>query len=211
MARFHPRSSSRAASSALEAMPIRMITVSELGAIASRIGRYADSACPDTTANPDARPRCVTGIPASAGAAIAEVTPGTTSNGTPAALSAKASSAPRPRTNGSPHLSRTTRWPRRAARIMRWWIDSWRIALRRARLPTKNRCACGARSSAARDTRASNSTRSASAKRLTAFCVNRSGSPGPAPTSETNPIPFTDLTPLWARPRADRLVSRTGG
>ncbi len=46
--------------------------------------RTPSGAWPLTTTNPDARPRCVTGIPASAGAAIADVTPGTTSNGTPA-------------------------------------------------------------------------------------------------------------------------------
>ena len=52
------------------------------------------------------------------GAAIAELTPGTTSNGMPAARSASASSPPRPNTNGSPPFRRTTRLPRRAARIM---------------------------------------------------------------------------------------------
>src|SRR5206468_3244553 len=54
-------------------------------------------------------------MPASAAAATAEVTPGTTSKATPAATRARASSPPRPRTNGSPHFSRTTRWPRRPA------------------------------------------------------------------------------------------------
>ena len=43
-------------------------------------------------------------MPASAGAATAVVTPGTTSYGTPAAFSASASSPPRPSTNGSPGL-----------------------------------------------------------------------------------------------------------
>ena len=40
---------------------------------------------------------------------MADDTPGTTSNGMPAAASASASSPPRPKTNGSPPLSRTTR------------------------------------------------------------------------------------------------------
>ena len=53
-------------------------------------------------------PRWVTGMPAYAGAAIALVMPGTTSKGTPASMSASASSPPRPNTNGSPPLSRTT-------------------------------------------------------------------------------------------------------
>ena len=50
------------------------------------------SSCPVTTVNEVASPRWVTGIPAAAGAAIALVTPGTTSKGTPAAASASASS-----------------------------------------------------------------------------------------------------------------------
>ena len=45
--------------------------------------------------------------------------PGTTSYAMPAASSASASSPPRPSTNGSPHLRRTTRSPRCAARIIR--------------------------------------------------------------------------------------------
>ena len=56
------------------------------------------SSCPVTTANDDATPRRVTGIPTLSGTAIAELTPGTTSYGTPAAASASASSAPRPNT-----------------------------------------------------------------------------------------------------------------
>ena len=84
----------------------------------------------------------MTGMPASAGAATALVMPGTTSNGTPAALAAPcASSPPRPNTNGSPPFSRTTRRPRRAARIISAWIASCVIAWRPARLPTKKRCA----------------------------------------------------------------------
>ena len=44
--------------------------------------------CPVTMVTLADIPRCVTGTPAAAGAAIAEVMPGTTSNGTPAACSA---------------------------------------------------------------------------------------------------------------------------
>ena len=62
----------------------------------------------------------------SRGAANALVTPGTTSNGTPACPSASASSPPRPNTKGSPPFSRTTRRPRRAARIITAWISAWR-------------------------------------------------------------------------------------
>src|SRR6058998_4398180 len=50
-------------------------------------------------------------MPAYAGTARAAVTPGTTSNGTAARRSASASSAPRPKRNGSPFLSRTTVLP----------------------------------------------------------------------------------------------------
>ena len=66
----------------------------------------------DTSANDDVTPRCVTGMPAAAGTDTAEVTPGTTSTGTPAAWQASTSSQPRPSTNGSPPLSRTTSRPR---------------------------------------------------------------------------------------------------
>ena len=59
------------------------------------------------------------------GAAIADVTPGTTSNGMPAAASASASSPPRPNTNGSPPFSRTTRWPRCARADHQALIASW--------------------------------------------------------------------------------------
>src|SRR5829696_6560563 len=50
---------------------------------------------------------------ADAGAAIALLTPGTTSYETPARCNASASSLPRPNTNGSPPFSRTMRRPRR--------------------------------------------------------------------------------------------------
>ena len=63
----------------------------------------------------------------SAGAAMALDSPGTTSNGTPAAARASASSPPRPKTNGSPPLRRTTRLPRRAARTSSAWIVSCRV------------------------------------------------------------------------------------
>ena len=115
-----PRSSSVAAMRSRFRRPIRTITVSEPGATAPRIGSKASAACPDTTVNPAASPRCVTGMPAAAGAATAAVTPGTTSNGMPAARSASASSPPRPSRNGSPFFNRTTRLPRRAPRISTW-------------------------------------------------------------------------------------------
>ena len=52
--------------------------------------------------------RRVTGMPAYAGAAIADVMPGTTSAGIPASRSTSSSSAPRAKTKGSPPFRRTT-------------------------------------------------------------------------------------------------------
>ena len=72
---------------------------------------FAGSSCPVSTAKEEAMPRWVTGIPAYAGTAMAELTPGTTSKGMPALASASASSPPRPKTNGSPPLSLTTTRP----------------------------------------------------------------------------------------------------
>ncbi len=66
-------------------------------------------ACPVTTVTDVDTVRCVTGIPAAAGAANAELTPGTTSTSIPARRRASASSPPRPNTNGSPPFRRTTR------------------------------------------------------------------------------------------------------
>ena len=93
-----PRSSMQAATSARRASPISTTTVSEPGGSALSTGRKLDSSCPDTTANPEARPRWVMGMPARAGAAVAVVSPGTTSNRIPARRKARASSPPRPNT-----------------------------------------------------------------------------------------------------------------
>ena len=75
-------------------------------------------------------------MPAYAGAAMAAVMPGTTSNGTPAAASASHSSPPRPKTNGSPPLSRTTRLPARACATRTPLICSCVMEWDAARLPT---------------------------------------------------------------------------
>ena len=61
---------------------------------------------------------------------MAEVTPGTTSNGMRAFARARASSPPRPKTKGSPPLSRTTRLPSEASAIKSSLISSWRKAWR---------------------------------------------------------------------------------
>ena len=102
-----------------------------------------------TTANERARPRCVSGIPAAAGAATALVTPGTMSTGTPASAHAISSSPPRPNTNGSPPFSRTTSRPAEASRTSKAPISCWLIAWRPGSFPTYTRSARGARSSSA--------------------------------------------------------------
>ena len=67
----------------------------------------------------------MTGIPAYAGAAMPAVIPGTTSNGMEASFIACASSLPRPNTNGSPPLRRTTRFPSRASLTRSALISLW--------------------------------------------------------------------------------------
>ena len=66
----------------------------------------------------------MTGISAAAGTAAMLETPGVTVNAIPASASASASSPPRPKTNGSPPLSRTTSSP--AAPV----LDEQRVDLR---------------------------------------------------------------------------------
>ncbi len=59
----------------------------------------------------EAMPLCVSGMPLYAAAAMAELTPGMTSNGMDSAWITSASSPPRPKINGSPPLSLTTTSP----------------------------------------------------------------------------------------------------
>jgi len=130
-------------------------TVSDPGASPSSAGPYAAGSWPETTAKPWQRPRWVTGMPARAGAAIAEEIPGTTSKGTPAAARASPSSPPRPNTKGSPHFSRTTRLPARAARTRSRSMVRCETLGRWARLPTEKHWARGASFSASASTSAS--------------------------------------------------------
>ena len=85
--------------------------------------RFSGSSWPVTTAKDYDTVRCVSGMPAYAGTATAELTPGTTSNGTAASTSTSAYSPPRPKTNGSPPFRRTTSRQWRA-----WWISTALIA-----------------------------------------------------------------------------------
>src|SRR3954453_13415247 len=146
--------------------------------------------CPETTTNSWVSPRCVTGMPASPGTPIAEVTPGTTSTGMPAATHASSSSIPRPNTNGSPPLSRTTRRPARAWGISRPLIcsspiDRPRGSFEASMTPT------AAGSEASNDCGARWSARTTSACDTACWprTVISPGSPGPPPTSTTEPGP----------------------
>jgi hypothetical protein len=97
---------------------------------------FDGSSWPVTNATAEAASRCVTAMPAYAGAATPAVTPGTTSNRTPAAASASASSPPRPNTNGSPPFSRTTRFPERPSETSSSLISSCATAGLPGSLPT---------------------------------------------------------------------------
>ena len=144
-----PFSCKRAAISGRASTPIRKISVSPALAMffqsrrcsASPAARVPDSrlssrSWPVTMANELAMSRCVTGMPAYAGAAIADVTPGTTSNGTPASRHSSASSPPRPNTNGSPPFRRATLLPCLARSISRALMSGCFMAWCALTLPT---------------------------------------------------------------------------
>ncbi len=86
---------------------------------------FVGSSWPVITVNDVEEGSSDTGMPAAAGAAIAEVTPGTTSKSIPASRSTVHSSAPRANTNGSPPSRRTTVTPRRPCSTMRSLMASW--------------------------------------------------------------------------------------
>ena len=116
------------------------------------------------------------------------MTPGTTSYGMPAAARHSSSSPPRPNTNGSPPFSRTTRRPARACSSISSWIRDCDTDAPRARLPTSIRVASRrARPSTSAETSRSCRITSASCSARSAFSVSSPGSPGPAPTSATDP------------------------
>ena len=173
-----PRSRARVA------RPISTTIVAAFGATLSRSGAYADSAWPDTTTTPVREPRCVTGMPASAGAASADDTPGTTSTRNAGGLAARAL-LPR---RGRRRTGRRTSAGRRAARAR--GADHQPVD----RL-LRDRVAAGALADveALRATREVDDRRAARARRRArdrlaaasaAPCgVSSPGSPGPAPTS----------------------------
>ena len=133
-------------------------------------------------------PRWVTGIPAKAGTATALVTPGTTWTGTPARAQARASSPPRPKTNGSPPLSRTTRCPARARLTIRSLICAWVRLCACGALPASMTSTSGSSSaSSPRGASLSTTTTSASASSRRPRTVISPASPGPPPISVTVP------------------------
>jgi hypothetical protein len=85
---------------------------------------FSAASLPVMKATVDATFLWVTGIPAYAGAAIAEVTPGTISKGIPRFDRYSASSPPRPKMKGSPPLSRQTIFPSAAPFASRRLIPS---------------------------------------------------------------------------------------
>ncbi len=108
--------------------PMRITRVPPARASASQstsARALAGSSWPVTTVKWVDTPRWVTGMPAYAMAPMALVMPGTTSNGMPASARASASSPPRPNTNGSPPLSRTTDPARRPASTRTSLMCSW--------------------------------------------------------------------------------------
>ncbi len=181
-----PPACRRAAMSAMWPTPIRITSVPPARASASQstsLRPFAGSSCPVTIVTCVASPRCVTGMPAYAGAAIALVTPGTTSKSTPAASSASASSPPRPNTNGSPPFNRTMHAPVRPCSTSVALISSWLIVARPGALPTSTSCApAGARGRSAAVPSRSCTTTSARASSSAPRRVSSPGSPGPAPT-----------------------------
>ena len=175
--RLEPRrrpSGRRACRRSAPARPSRSRTVSLPG-----------SSWPVTTANCAATPRCVTGMPAYAGAAIADVMPGTTSNGDAGGGAAPAaSSPPRPNTNGSPPFSRTTSRPG-AAVLDQAGVDlvlghacGWSGPCRRRSAGSP----AGASSSSSAPTSRSYTSTSARRSSSSPRTVISPGSPGPAPT-----------------------------
>ena len=86
---------------------------------------FVGSSWPVMKATVEVNLRWVSGIPAYAGAAMADVTPGTISNGIPASISTSASSPPRPKTKGSPPLSRATVAPVLAFSTISALMPSW--------------------------------------------------------------------------------------
>ena len=133
-------------------------------------------------------PRCVTGMPASSGAATAVVTPGTTSNGTPAMRQRQCFLAAAAEDERVAALE-----PDDALALLRGANHQpvnrlLRHAVAAARLPTQKHCALVDAAQRVDVHERVVEHQVGFLERRTARTVQSSGSPGPAPTSDTRPV-----------------------
>ena len=172
-----------------QATPMYITTVRRaLWAAAAKAGQsvpaFPDLAWPVTNTTPCACSRWVSGTPNEVMAAKPAVMPLTTVTVTPAARRFSTSSPPRPNTNGSPPLRRTTVSPSRTAMMVSFSMKACGVDLQPPRFPTWITRAVGeARATMAALTKSSTSNTVARWMALRALRVSSSGSPGPAPTS----------------------------
>src|SRR5580704_7665486 len=155
--------------------------------------------------------RSVNEIFAAAAAPNAAEIPGTISNSIFAALNAYISSAARPNSNGSPPFNRTTTSCFPADATNSELISSCDSHFFPHRFPTSIRSTpAGIKLSIAALTSESCSTTPARSSSRTAFTVNNSGSPGPAPTKNTLPI-TPHLSSHPRKPHAPQTVRTPHG
>src|SRR4029453_10630640 len=122
------------------------------------------------------------------------------------------SSPPRPNTNGSPPLSRTTVSPRRPRSTSTRLMASCESATRPLAFPASTRSAPrGARSSRAAGASRSYTTTSARCSSSAPRNVTSRGSPGPAPTRNTIPPPPLLLRRAPGQAGQQAVVEAGGG
>ena len=125
----------------------------------------------------------------------------------PACRQASISSPARPKIIGSPPFSRTTRRPDRARPTMSALISDCLHERPCPVLPTSMRLASRrAKSSTSFETRSSYRITSADCSARTARSVSNSGSPGPAPTSVTEPCSAAVACAFASRSNASKVV-----
>ena len=163
--------------------PLRKTTVVR-GAASSAQGRSVSLASTMRTwrTRPPVRPK-----PAYAGTPETSLTPGATSNSMRALRSAPASWRSEPSITGSPEMSRTVVRPSRAASMTSALRPAWSRGMPLASTATAISASGRACARAMATASASTTMMSAPAMRLAARRVSRSGSPGPAATSATDP------------------------
>ncbi len=178
-----PAATSRAAMSGARSAPLRNTTVVR-GAASSAHARSVSLASTMRTwrTRPPVRPN-----PAYAGTPETSLTPGATSKSIRALRSAPASWSSEPSITGSPEISRTVVRPSRAASMTSALRPAWSSGMPLASTATTTSAAALAWARAMATASASTTISSAAAMRLAARSVSRSGSPGPAATSATEP------------------------